>query len=127
MMIQYQNMIFFDMVNYMFTEKTHPDWIFKTSFIDLKLFNRNLRQYAIYQRDSYDDVIEYITEAKPIILRYVKQKEFGKEEFANITASIDEKMEISLDFGNNSRYIISDTIDGDEKHDQSNLQINDDL
>ena len=60
----------------MFTEKTHPDWIFKTSFIDLKLFNRNLRQYAIYQRDSYDDVIEYITEANHIILRYVKQKEF---------------------------------------------------
>ena len=43
----------------MFTEKTHQ-LIFKTSFIDLKLFNRNLRQYAIYQRDSYDDVIEYI-------------------------------------------------------------------
>ena len=126
---KYQNMIFFDMVNYMFTEKTHPDWIFKTSFIDLKLFNRNLRQYAIYQRDSYDDVIEYITEAKPYHTK-IRETEriYGKEETANITASIDEKMEISLDFGNNSRYIICDTIDGGDESvaDQSNLpQIND--
>ena len=121
---KYQNMIFFDMVNYMFTEKTHPDWIFKTSFIDLKLFNRNLRQYAIYQRDSYDDVIEYITEAKPYHTK-IRETEriYGKEETANITASIDEKMEISLDFGNNSRYIIGDTIDGGDESvaDQSNL------
>ena len=60
------NRIFFDMINYMYTEKDTSDWVFKTSYIDVNLFNRNLRKYAIYQRDSYDDVIEYITEAKPI-------------------------------------------------------------
>ena len=99
------NRIFFDMINYMYTEKTHPDWIFKTSYIDVNLFNRNLRKYAIYQRDSYDDVIEYITEAKPYhtkireVIRY-----YSKEEIADARVSIAENMHLTLDFGNNLRY-----------------------
>ena len=99
------NRIFFDMINYLYTEKTYPDWIFKTSYIDLNLFNRNLRKYAIYQRDSYDDVIEYITEAKPY---HTKIREvwryYGKEENVNADVDITENMNITLDFGNNKRY-----------------------
>ena len=100
------------MINYMYTEKTHPDWIFKTSYIDVNLFNRNLRKYAIYQRDSYDDVIEYITEAKPYhtkireVVRY-----YGKEEIANTRVDIAENMHLTLDFGNHLRYA-DDVLDG---------------
>jgi len=99
------NRIFFDMVNYMYTEKSHPDWIFKTSYIDVNLFNRNLRKYAVYQRDSYDDVIAYITEAKPYhtkireVVRY-----YGKEEPLPTNVQIAENMNITLDFGNHGRY-----------------------
>ena len=99
------NRIFFDMLNYMYTEKSYPDWVFKTSYIDVNLFNRNLRKYAIYQRDSYDDVIEYITEAKPYhtkireVARY-----YGKEENVNANVDIAENMNITLDFGNHKRY-----------------------
>jgi hypothetical protein len=106
------NRMFFDMINYMYTEKTHPDWIFKTSYIDVNLFNRNLRKYAIYQRDSYDDVIEYITEAKPYhtkireVVRY-----YGKEEIANTRVGIAENMHLTLDFGNHLRYA-DDVLDG---------------
>ena len=106
------NRIFFDMINYMYTEKTYPDWIFKTSYIDVNLFNRNLRKYAIYQRDSYDDVIEYITEAKPYhtkireVVRY-----YGKEEIANTRVGIAENMNLTLDFGNHLRYA-DDVLDG---------------
>ena len=106
------NRIFFDMINYMYTEKTHPDWIFKTSYIDVNLFNRNLRKYAIYQRDSYDDVIEYITEAKPYhtkireVVRY-----YGKEELVNTRVDITENMHLTLDFGNHLRYA-DDVLDG---------------
>tara|TARA_B100001057_G_scaffold91069_1_gene87382 strand:+ start:16921 stop:25755 length:8835 start_codon:yes stop_codon:yes gene_type:complete len=99
------NRIFFDMINYLFTEKSYPDFIFKTSYIDLNMFNRNLRKYAIYQRDSYDDVIEYINEAKPY---HTKIREvwryYGKEEEVNADVDIDENMNITLDFGNNKRY-----------------------
>jgi hypothetical protein len=99
------NRIFFDMINYMYTEKSYPDWVFKTSFIDLNLFNRNLRKYAIYQRDSYDDVIEYITETKPY---HTKVREvwryYGKEENINADVDIAENMNITLDFGNHKRY-----------------------
>ena len=99
------NRVFFDMINYMYTEKSYPSWVFKTSFIDLNLFNRNLRKYAIYQRDSYNDVIDYITEAKPYhtkireVVRY-----YGKEENINADVDIAENMNITLDFGNNKRY-----------------------
>ena len=57
--------LFFDMLSYTYTEKEHPDWLFKTSYIDLKLMNKPLRQYAIYQHDTFDDTIEYVMEAKP--------------------------------------------------------------
>lgn len=99
------NRIFFDMVNYMYTEKSYPDWIFKTSYIDVNLFNRNLRKYAVYQRDSYDDVIAYITEAKPYhtkireVVRY-----YAKEEPMPTNVQIAENMNITLDFGNHGRY-----------------------
>ena len=114
------NRIYFDMINYLYTEKTYPDWVFKTSYIDLNLFNRNLRKYAIYQRDSYDDVIDYITEAKPYhtkireVIRY-----YGKDELMNADVSVAENMNITLDFGNHGRY--SDIVKDGGGWDDSNL------
>ena len=108
------------MINYLYTEKTYPDWVFKTSYIDLNLFNRNLRKYAIYQRDSYDDVIDYITEAKPYhtkireVIRY-----YGKDELMNADVSVAENMNITLDFGNHGRY--SDIVKDGGGWDDSNL------
>ena len=57
--------MFFDMIEYLYSEKTYPDWIFKTSYIDLFMLNKPLRQYAIYQNDNYDDIIDYVNETKP--------------------------------------------------------------
>ena len=57
--------LFFDMLSYMYTEREHPEWLFKTSYIDLILMNKPLRQYAIYQHDTFDDTVEYVLEAKP--------------------------------------------------------------
>jgi len=40
--------IFFDMIEYMYTEKTYPAWIFKTSYIDLTMFNKLRKTERIY-------------------------------------------------------------------------------
>ena len=99
------NDIFFTMVNYLYTEKSYPAWLFKTSYIDLNLYNRDLKQYAVYQRDSETDVLEYVREAKPY---HVKVREITRTNTTSdkLTAStsVEEKMNLTLDFGNNSRY-----------------------
>lgn len=108
--------IFFDMIEYMYTEKTHPEWIFKTSYIDLTMFNKSLRQYAIYQRDSYDDVIDYINETKPY---HAKIREvdviYPVEETANMDVEARHFFDITMYFGNHSRYLLNVIDGGDEE------------
>jgi hypothetical protein len=99
------NDIFFTMVNYLYTEKTYPDWLFKTSYIDLNLYNRDLKQYAVYQRDSEEDVLEYIRETKPyhVKVREITRTHTTSDKFIAST-SVVEKMNLTLDFGSHSRY-----------------------
>jgi hypothetical protein len=101
------------MVNYLYTEKTYPAWLFKTSYIDLNLYNRDLKQYAVYQRDSETDVLEYVREAKPyhVKIREIKRIHSTADSM-NATATIIENMNLTLGFGttnpatgnNHSRY-----------------------
>ena len=97
--------IFFGMLSYMYTETTYPDWLFKTSYIDVSLFNKSLRQHAIYQRDTYQDTIDYLMEAKPY---HVKIRDVNRyypvEETIAATMSALHKMHLTIDFGNNSRF-----------------------
>jgi hypothetical protein len=115
------NNIFFTMVNYLYTEKSYPAWLFKTSYIDLNLYNRDLKQYAVYQRDSETDVLEYVREAKPY---HVKVREITRTHSTSdkLTASttIDEKMIQTIAFGKGgiSRYA-EQLIDGGD-YDTSN-------
>ena len=99
------NSIFFSMIDYLYTEKTYPAWLFKTSYIDLNLYNRDLKQHAVYQRDSEEDILEYIREAKPY---HVKVREITRttatSDKAILAATVDEKMHLTLGFGEHSRY-----------------------
>ena len=106
------NDIFFSMIKYLYSEKTYPSWLFKSSYFDLNLHNRELKQYAVYQRDSEADVLEYVKEAKPYHakIREIKRVNSINESFL-ATTTIDEKLKLTLDFGNNSRYLDS-TLDG---------------
>jgi hypothetical protein len=100
------NDIFFSMIKYLYTEKTYPSWLFKTSYFDLDLHNRELKQYAIYQRDSEEDVLEYVREAKPYHAKIREIKRINSATDSMVaTTTIDEKMALTLDFGNNSRYL----------------------
>jgi len=59
------NNLFFIMVNYIFTEQPSPDWIFKTSFIDVYHQLRSLEQIPNYVKDDQSFYQDYINEVKP--------------------------------------------------------------
>ena len=104
--------IFFDMIEYMYTEKTYPAWIFKTSYIDLTMFNKPLRQYAIYQRDTYQDTIDYVMETKPYHTKIRKtERIYPVKETADLEVDALHHMHITKYFGEHSRFELN-TIDG---------------
>jgi len=97
--------MFFDMIDYMYTEKTYPDWIFKTSYIDLFMMNKPLRQYAIYQNDNYNDIIDYVNETKPYHTKIREtERVYPYAETMPTDVDIYEAMELELRFGGYSRY-----------------------
>jgi hypothetical protein len=59
------NQIFFDMINYVFSEQTFVDWAFKTSFVTLKGFAQELIASPYYLTDNIDSLTAYINETKP--------------------------------------------------------------
>lgn len=59
------NDLFFKIVNYIFSEQKNPDWIFKTSFIDVNHQLRTLKQISNYTKDNQNFYEDYINEAKP--------------------------------------------------------------
>ncbi len=98
--------IFFDMLNYLYTENEHPEWLFKTSYIDLTLMNKPLRQHAIYQNDTYVDTIDYIMEAKPfhVKLRH-NRRIYPLDETIIADVDAQHNMKLTIDLGGDySRY-----------------------
>ena len=53
------------MFNYVLTEFKAPEWLVKTSLIDVTHRIRSLVPYQIYQQDNQDFVVNYIKEVKP--------------------------------------------------------------
>ena len=108
------NNIFYGMIEYLYTEKSYPSWLFKTSYFDLNLHSRELKQHAVYQRDSETDILEYIRETKPY---HAKVREIRRlnntSDTAKIKTTIDENLKLTLDFGKASRYKkVGETFDG---------------
>jgi hypothetical protein len=58
---------------YILSEQPHVDWLHKTSLIDVTQKVRSLSQYAVYQKDNQDYLLDYIKEAKPY---HTKIKDF---------------------------------------------------
>jgi hypothetical protein len=59
------NQIFFAMINYVLSEQTFVDWIFKTSHIILEGFNNPVYTGELYQSDNISDLLAYINEIRP--------------------------------------------------------------
>ena len=68
------NNLFFNLVNYIFSEQNNSDWIMKTSFISVMHKIRELAQYPSYVKDNKTFYEDYINEVKPyrtIIREYI--------------------------------------------------------
>jgi hypothetical protein len=59
------NLVFFAMLNYVFSEQQDIDWAFKTSYIFVNQTGQELTQTRVYQEDPFNSVLEYVKEIKP--------------------------------------------------------------
>jgi len=59
------NKLMFVLLKFVLQEQSHVDWMFKTSFIQVKHNLRALDQFPTYQRDNQEFVKSYINEVKP--------------------------------------------------------------
>ena len=59
------NNLFFTVVNFLHSEQIAPDWIFKTSFIDISHNLRLLEQFPNFVKDDQTFYESYINEIKP--------------------------------------------------------------
>ena len=69
-----RNRLLILMFNYILSEQISPDWLTKTSLIDVDHTIRNLQPFQIYRQDNQDFVLQYINEVKPY---HVQIREFG--------------------------------------------------
>lgn len=60
-----ENLLFFAMLNYVFSEQNDVDWAFKTTYIFLDQTGQTLAQPRVFQEDPFDSALDYITEIKP--------------------------------------------------------------
>lgn len=70
----YRNELLILIFEYIMTEQNAPEWLFKTSLVDVQHKIRDLVPYPVYRRDNQDFVLDYIKEVKPY---HVKIKEFS--------------------------------------------------
>ena len=59
---------------YILTEQIAPEWLVKTSLIDVEHKIRDLLPFQVFRQDNQDFVIDYLNEVKPY---HVKIKEFS--------------------------------------------------
>jgi len=68
-----RNRLLILMFNFVLTEFEAPDWLNKTSLIDVKHIIRELVPYQVYRADNQEFVYDYLQEVKPY---HVQVKEF---------------------------------------------------
>ena len=73
-LLKYRNELLISVFEYILTEQTAPEWLIKTSLVDVSHKIRDLEPYQIYRQDNQDFVQDYINEVKPY---HVKVKEFN--------------------------------------------------
>jgi hypothetical protein len=79
------------MFNYILTEQLTPDWLMKTSLIDVQHNIRELLPYQTYRRDNQDFVLDYLSEVKPyhVQIREFNLKYAGQDLFNGDIADFD--------------------------------------
>ena len=86
-----RNRLMILMFNYVLTEQESPEWLIKTSLIDVTHRIRELLPYQVYRRDNQDFVLEYINEVKPYHtqIRQFNLQYSGLDDFAGDVTDYD--------------------------------------
>jgi hypothetical protein len=79
------------MFNFIYSEFTSPEWLIKTSLIDVQHNIRALRPFQTYLQDNQTFVLDYIQEVKPY---HVQIREFnlsydGQDDYAGLMTDFD--------------------------------------
>lgn len=86
-----RNRLLILMFNYILTEFTAPEWLTKTSLIDVEHRIRELLPFQIFRQDNQEFVLDYIQEVKPY---HVQIREFnlaynGQDVYAGMMSDFD--------------------------------------
>lgn len=79
------------MFNFVLSEFTAPEWLVKTSLVDVDHRIRELLPFQNYSRDNQEFVLDYIQEVKPyhVQIREFNLKYFGSDTFQGDIADFD--------------------------------------
>jgi len=86
-----KNRLMILMFNYIMSEQVSPDWLTKTSLIDVEHVIRDLVPFQVYRRDNQDFVLDYIKEVKPyhVQIREFDLKYRGRDQYLGDVTDFD--------------------------------------
>jgi len=87
----FKNQLLILMFKFILTEEQAPDWLMKTSFINVRHDIRSLLPFPTYRQDNQDFVSDYLQEVKPY---HVQVKQFnlvykGQDEYPGFATDFD--------------------------------------
>lgn len=108
----YRNELLILMFEYILTEDSAPDWLTKTSLINVSHKIRDLLPYQIYRQDNQDFVLDYLKEVKPY---HVKIAEFnllydGLDSYPGTVTDFD----LPAEYNDTSKIFVSPILSSDE-------------
>lgn len=108
----YRNQLLMLAFEFIMTEQGSPDWLFKTSLIDVNHKIRDLLPYQIYRRDNQDFVLDYIKEVKPY---HVQIREFNLryEGFDTYKGTLTD-FDVPADYNESAGQFVSPILDDSE-------------
>jgi len=88
------------MFNFILTEQLTPNWLMKTSLIDVEHNIRELLPYQTYRRDNQDFVLDYLSEVKPyhVQIREFNLKYAGQDLYSGDIADFDVPAYFNTDY-----------------------------
>jgi len=94
-----RNRLLILMFNFILSEQEAPEWLIKTSLIDVEHKIRELVPFQIYRQDNQEFVLDYLQEVKPY---HVQVREFnlaynGLDSYAGMISDFDNPAYYNLD------------------------------
>lgn len=84
------NRVFFAMIDYAHSEQQQLDWVFKTTYINIKQRGRILRTDPLLINDVTESTIDYVNEVKPYRTKIKNYTVVRSPEIEDLSGSVEE-------------------------------------